>query len=309
MPDHLRHKPSADRLREFLAVAEAGNISEAARKLGLPRATLSRRMAGLEAALGIRLLLRRTTQVTLTHAGEELRQRAARLVADEDAAWDAVRRMDDTPRGLLRVSVTGPYFADLFAEFLQEFPEVRLEVQSTTQHVDLLSHGVDVALRIGPVRDPDLIVRHLHTDRLIAVASPEYLQRRGQLTTPDELTQHACLLGISGNWSPLTEWPLSRGGTVTVAGPLAANEIEHRKRAAMAGLGIALIASAVVSEELQDGRLVPVLEQEIGAELPVNLVYADREYMDPKIRAFIDRAVPVIQTQMPKPWDGLKPRT
>ena len=176
-PAHFGHRPSLDRLREFLEVTRAGSISGAARRLGLPRATLSRRIASLEADLGVRLLIRRTTRLALTRAGEELLKRAQRVVVDADAAWEAVRRLDDVPRGLLRVSVTGPYLLRLFTDFLRDFPEVILEVQSTTRHVDLLAEGVDVAMRIGPIRDQDLIARLVHVDRLMVVASPDYRMR------------------------------------------------------------------------------------------------------------------------------------
>lgn len=107
IPAHTGHMPSIDRMREFLEIAKVGSISAAARNLGIPRATLSRRMSAMEASLGVRLMLRRTTRLALTQGGEELVRRARRIVADADEAWDAVRRLDDTPRGLLRVSVSG----------------------------------------------------------------------------------------------------------------------------------------------------------------------------------------------------------
>ena len=300
---HSDHNPSVDRMREFLAITEAGSISEAARVLVLPRATLSRRLAALEADLGTRLLIRRTTRLALTHAGEELCKRATRIVADADAAWDAVRRLDDTPRGLLRVSVTGPYFLDLFIRFLRDFPEVRVQVQSTPRHVDLLAEGVDVALRIGPVRDQDLIARRLHTDRLIVVASPTYLEKTGIPRNAKALTQHNCIGGVFGDWTPNAKWPLWKGGDISVSGRLSANDIALVRAAAIEGLGFALIASAVVAEDVRAGRLVPVLLDEVGAEMPVSLVYADREFIDPKVREFVDRAAETIEREMPKPLD------
>ena len=300
-PAHLSHRPSLDRLREFLEVTRAGSISEAARRLGLPRATLSRRIASLEADLGIRLLIRRTTRLALTRPGEELLKRAQRVVVDADAAWEAVRRLDDIPRGLLRVSVTGPYLLRLFTDFLRAFPDVILEVQSTTRHVDLLAEGVDVAMRIGPIRDQDLIARQVHSDRLIVVASPDYLGRAGVPERASDLSRHECIVGFSGEWAPNPRWPLWRGGTVPVAGRLSANEIEHIRGAAIEGIGCALVASAVVAEDVGKGRLVPVLEDEVGAELPVSLVYADRKFIDPKVREFVDRAARVIASEMPRP--------
>lgn len=291
-------------MREFLSVIQAGSISEAARVSGIPRATLSRRIAALEADLGTRLIVRRTTRLALTHAGVELFKRAERIIADADAAWDSVRRLDGTPRGLLRVSVAGAHFPKLFTTFLREFPEVKLEVQSTTRHVDLLAEGVDVAMRIGPVKDQDLIARIIHTDKLIVVAAPDYLASASSLSKASDLRNHSCLLGFAGEWASNKKWPLRSGGAIAVDGRLAANDISLLRQACLDGLGCALIASAVVAEDIETGRLVPVLLDEIGTELPISLVYLDREYIDPKVREFVDRAVDIIAREMPKPWRG-----
>jgi len=289
-------------MREFLEVTRAGSITAAAKALGLPRATLSRRMSGLEASLGVRLILRRTTRLALTQAGEELRLRAQRIVDDADAAWAAVRRLDDTPRGLLRVSITGPYFLGLFTKFLSDFPEVRLEVQSTTRHVDLLAEGIDVAIRIGPITDQNLIARRLHTDHLLVVASPQYLNTRGVPRSAAQLAEHDCVVGFAGEWTPSRAWPLWNGGHVSVAGRLSANEVALLHEAALDGLGLALMPSAVAAESLYAGRLTPVLPNEIGAEIPVSLVHTDREFVEPRVRHFVDRAIDVISREMPKPF-------
>lgn len=294
--------PSVDRMKEFLEVVRAGSISAAARHTGLPRATLSRRLTGLEADLGVRLFHRRTTRLVLTGAGEELARRAARIVEDAHAAWAAVQRLDDVPRGLLRVSVTGPHFLSLFTDFLKDFPEVQLEVQSTTRHVDLLSEGVDVAVRIGKISDHNLIARRLHSDRSVVVASPDYLKRHGTPETSEDLAAHDCIVGFAGDWSPGRVWPLLEGGFVRVKGRLAANEIGLMRQAALDGLGLALLPSAIIAEELHDTRLIAILMDQVGAELPVSLVFADREFVDPKIREFVDRAVQAIASEMPRPF-------
>lgn len=292
-------------MREFLEVVRSGSISAASREFGLPRATLSRRMSGLEADLGVRLMHRRTNRLVLTAAGEELRRCASRVVSEANATWVAVRRLDDVPRGLLRVSVTGAHFPELFNAFLREFPEVQLEVQSTTRHVDLLAEGVDVAVRIGDISDSNLIARRIHADRLMAVAAPSYLEAHREPQRADELAHHDCIVGFAGNWAPSRSWPLMDGGKVTVHGRFATNEIELVRTAALEGLGIALLPSAVVAGDLEDGNLAGVLIEVVGKELPVSIVYADREFIDPKVRAFIDRAAEVVLNEMPKPYHGL----
>ena len=294
--------PSVDRMREFLEIANCRSISAAARLLNVPRATLSRRLSGLEADLGVRLMHRRTTKLTLTEAGEELRLRAVKIIADADAAWSAVQRLDDTPRGLLRVSLTGAHFKQLFIDFLCDFPEVKLEVLSTTRHVDLIAEGVDVAMRIGPVRDQNLIAKRIRSDRLLAVATPGYLEWRGIPESTADLDGHNCIVGFAGDWFPSRSWPLLTGGTVPVSGRLAANELDLVKTSAVEGHGIALLPSAAAADELESGQLVPVLPELIGAEIPVSLVYADREFLDPKVRVFVDRAAEVMLRELPAPF-------
>lgn len=282
--------PSADRLGEFAAVVEAGSISSAARQLDLPRASLSRRITKLEATLGVRLLHRGTRRLVLTPAGEELYQRARRIVADAEAAWAAVRRLDGVPRGLLRVTVTGPIDRALVVGFLRDYPEIQLEVRHTTRVVDLVAEGIDVALRFGEVKDPNLVVRRLWSDRSVVVGSPEYLASAGAPTAASDLARHECLVAFAGEWAPQREWPLRGGGSVTVGGRLRCNDIGLLLDAAVAGLGLALLPSGLARRHVDAGSLVSLLEDEVGAEIPASLVYADREYIEPKVRAFIDRA-------------------
>lgn len=297
--------PSTDRLQEFTEIVASGSISGAARALGLPRATLSRRLSALEAELSVRLLHRGTRRLVLTPAGEELYRRACRIVADVEEAWATVRRLDDIPRGLLRVSVSGVSWSKLFIDFLQEYPEVQLEVRATTRHVDLVAEGVDVAVRFGEVKDPNLIVRRLFTDRLIVVGSPAYLELRGRPRRAADLSQHDCIVGFAGEWAPSHTWPLRAGGTVRVGGRLAGNHIGLMRAAARGDLGLALLPSGVIASDLDTGGLVAVLEDTVGADTPVNIVYTDREYIEPKVRAFVDRAVQVLPATLSAPYPEL----
>lgn len=286
--------PSPERLGEFAAVVAKGSISAAARSLGLPRATLSRRLSGLEEELGVRLLHRTSRRMVLTPAGEELHRRARRLVADADEAWAAVRRLDDVPRGLLRVSGTTAFLNQLVVAFLEEFPEVQVEVRSTTRHVDLVGEGVDVALRFGEVRDPNLIVRKVAAGRRRVVGAPAYLERHGTPSSAHDLAHHTCLLGFGGAFGPERRWPLVAGGDVEVGGRLAANDIGVLAAAARAGIGLALLPDAAVADSVRSGELVVVLDGVVEADASVNLVYADREFIDPKVRVFVDRAAALL---------------
>lgn len=290
--------PGNDRLTEFSAVVAAGSVSAAARVLGLPRATLSRRMTALESELGVRLLHRSTRRLVLTPAGEELDRRARRIVADAQEAWNAVRRLDDVPRGLLRVSAHTQMLADLFVSFLQEFPEVEIEVRSTTRQVDLIQEGVDVAVRFGPVKDPSLVVRRVATGRRVVVGTRAYLAEHGRPSKPGQLSDHKCIVDFAGDALPSRTWPLLAGGSVQVKGRLAANDVGLALRTAKAGLGLALIPEAMITTEIASGELVTVLKDSVGADASLNVVYADREYVEPKVRAFVDRAVAFLSSRL-----------
>lgn len=292
MSTEITDSPSADRLREFVLVLETGSISSASRRLGLPRATLSRRLSTLESDLGVRLLHRGTRRLVPTPAGEQLYARARRIVIDTDEAWAATRRLDDTPRGLLRVSTNvTTNNRSLFADFARDYPEVRLEVTASDRHVDLVAEGIDVAIRGGEIKDHQLIARRLFTDRSVAVASPDYLRRKGTPRDAHDLVDHDLIVGFGGTSVPSRTWPVWGGGEVKIPHRHASSDMHLRIEWALAGLGIAMAPKGVVGRDVGANRLAHVLEDELGAPAPLSLVYVDREFQAPQVRVFIEHAI------------------
>lgn len=284
--------PSTDRLHEFVAVVDAGSISAAARALGLPRATLSRRLSGLEDELGVRLLHRETRRLVLTHAGEQLIGRARRLVEASTEAWQAVRRLDDTPRGRLRVSVPpSGLLHRALVDFAAAHPAIELQVVATPRHVDLIAEGVDVALRFGAALDPGLIARRLWADRLSVAASPGWLDRRGRPDAPADLAGCPGVVGFAEGGRPRSTWPLRGGGAIDVAGHFVSNDLSLRLQAALAGLGPALLPDPLTAPYRATGQLERVLPEQVGATTAVTLVYVERAFLLPQVRAFIDHTV------------------
>ncbi len=277
---------------EFVAIVDHGSVTGAAETLGLPRPTVSKRLARLEERLGVRLLHRTTRRMKLTPQGELLYERARRVVHSVRVAEAAVQRLDDVPRGLLRVlippHVPVPTFTRWLAEFLQAYPEVTLDVVGTDEHIDLVAEGFDVALRYGEIEDTSLVSRTLVVNSEIAVASPDYLETRGVPTTAADLADHDCIVGYSGNNVPNPRWPLVGGGSTTVRGRLMTNQTGLGVEAARRGLGIALAIDRAAKDLLDRGELVWVLPEIIGRRDDARLVYPDREFLDPKVRAFID---------------------
>jgi len=285
--------PSLDWLREFVAIVDAGSVSEAARTLQIQRTSLSRRLTALETELGVRLMHRQTRRLVLTPAGEELYGRASRVVLEAHAAIEAIRLLDDVPRGSLRVSVPDERMAqaDLFVSFAEEFPSVRLQVSLTPRHVDLVAEGIDVAIRFGRISNESLVVHHLWSTHSMPVASPAYLQRRGIPRDAEALIEHDCIVGFGGGANPVRTWPLLNGGSTPVSARFATSGLGLTISAAERGLGLALLPRRAVHRQLREGSLVSVLEDIVGSETPLNLVFVDREFMPPPMRLFIDRAI------------------
>ena len=277
---------------EFVAIVDHGSVTGAADTLGLPRPTVSKRLARLEARLGVRLLHRTTRRMKLTQQGELLYERARRVVHAVRVAEAAVQRVDAVPRGLLRVLVPAHVpestFAQWLAELVEAYPQVSLDVVATDEHVDLVAEGFDVALRYGEIEDTSLVSRTLVVNAEIAVASPTYLASRGAPRTEADLADHDCIVGYGGGNVPNPRWPLLTGGTTTVAGTLRTNHPGLSLEAAKRGLGIALVVDRAAQDALDRGELVRVLPEVIGRPDRVRLVYPDRELLDPKVRAFID---------------------
>ena len=153
-----------------------------------------------------------------------------------------------------------------------------------------MADQIDVALRGGVVRDPNLIARRLLRSDMLAVASPRYIGARGVPATPADLERHACLRGFLEGDRPATTWPLRDGGQVPVDGPFVTNDLVALLGAAIHGLGIALIPRALSQPELDSGSLVGVLDGVVGIDVSLSLVWVEREFLDPKVRAFIDMA-------------------
>mgnify|MGYP002631710664 CR=1 FL=1 len=285
---------AASGFEEFVAVARAGSVSAAARTLGVPRASLSRRLSGLEERLGVLLLHRSTRRLVLTDAGQELFRRATRIVDQTRDALDAVQRLDGVPRGLLKVSIPpdgGERFAELIATYIGRYPEVEVEVLATARHVDLVAEGVDVAVRAGRVIDNSLVGRRLPGTQLVAVASPEYLARRGAPQSVADLADHDCILGFLRGERPARTWPLTDGGQVEVRGRISTNGLLLAIHLCKLGQGIAILPASIIWQELVEGRLVRVLPDHIGTQGSIMVVYPEREFLDPKVRAFVDCVV------------------
>jgi len=277
-------------LLAFVRVVDARSFSRAAIELGVPRATIGRRLGRLEQRLGARLLRRTTRSLSLTDAGEVF-YRQARIALDALAqAQASVRNTSQVMRGDLRVSVppvSDDRLPEIITSFAKAHPDVRLQVDSSTRMVDLLREGYDLALRASMELPPGLVARTIQRDKVIAVASPEYLAKYGTPRTVKDLRKHRCLTGFARGELPQSKWRIGRG-EVHVESAFSSNDIWLLREAALRGVGIALLPTFLISDVLETGALVQVLRGLVEAENRVAVVYPEREFVPPHVRAFID---------------------
>lgn len=290
---------TAEGFEEFVAIVDCGSVSGAAEALGLPRATISRRLARLEERLAVRLLHRTTRRMKMSPQGEVLYPKARRVVLEAKEAESSVRRLDGVPRGLLRISIPvgapPTLFAEWIGEFQEEYPQVSLEMVASSTYVDLVSEGFDLALRTETGNDSSLIARTLTRNVRVAVATPAYLKKWGTPESAEALDRHNCILGYTTGNCPERHWPLLDGGSVTVSGTIATNQMSLRLEAAKRSLGVTLAFESLAEDALRSGALVPVLPDVVGRKEVVCLVYPEREFLEPKVRAFVDFLPPRIE--------------
>src|SRR5215468_8796544 len=184
--------PDLNAMVVFAAVADTGSFTAAARYLAMPKSTVSRKVGELEKRLGARLIQRTTRRLSLTDIGRVYSEHCARIGREADEADLAIQQMQATPRGLLRITAPPSFqtLGQIAAEFLKRYPDVRIEVVCTERHVDLVAEGFDVAVRVGPLTDSNLIARKLAEVKQVLVAAPGYLRRRRRPRGPMDLREH-----------------------------------------------------------------------------------------------------------------------
>lgn len=280
-------------MRAFAKVAETGNFSSAARLLGRSKAVVSKQIAMLEAALGVQLLARTTRQVRLTEVGRGYFERCAQVLAELDDLESNVQQSQSSPRGVLRVA--GPQtFAELhlsaaIREFLLRYPELKVELVLTDRIVDLVDHGFDVAIRVGQLEDSSLLARRLASSSIVTCASPAYLAQHGVPITPEQLSSHELVL--DANLRQPGTWRFRRGSravNVRVSGRLQVNSAVMVRHLVVGGAGIGLCPEFVVRDDLEAGRLVPLLEEFSGYDLGIYAVYPHTRHVPSRVRVFVD---------------------
>ncbi len=292
----------------FVRCVEEGSFSAAARALDMTPSAISKQIRRLEDRLGARLFNRTTRRISLTEVGRDFYDRCSRIMADIEAAEEAVSSLQDRVRGTLRVTATAAFargeILPRINHFLEKYPELNLELELTDRAVDLVEEGVDVAVMLQEqVDDPSLVSRKLAVNRRIIVASPEYIARHGEPDTPEDLLKHNCLTMY--NLARFNDWEFDVGSNgrqvIHVSGNFRANTAGALFEAALAGVGLARLSTWLVAPKIREGRLVHVLPDYTHEVSAYYVLFPQGRHLSRKVRAFVDFLVDEF-TPVP-PWE------
>jgi DNA-binding transcriptional LysR family regulator len=282
-------------LRSFVEVVESGGFNRAARRLGVSKSIVSRRIARMEAELGTRLLSRTTRGISPTEAGLEFKLRSERILAEFDEAREAVAQQAGEVAGRLRLSAPLAFgvrhIAPVLADLAKRHPRLELDVSYSDRLVDLIAERFDAAIRIGLLRDSSLVARRIAPARSVIVASADYLARKGRPAAPEDLMAHDCLIYTG---SVAADWQFRSGKrTISVRphGRLRSDSGEAVVAWSIAGLGIAEAPTFIVSDAIERGALEPLLLDYPTLEFGIYAVRPPGSYVPGKVRVLIDTLV------------------
>ncbi len=276
-------------LNAFRTVIEAKSFNGAAKQLGASTAAISRRVSALEHALGVKLLHRTTRKLDPTQAGIQFYEDVQNMFCTLEEAEDRVRQGRETIKGNLRIAAPASFgvhcIAPLIPKFLKRYPDIKAQLHLEDRLTDLVAEGIDVAIRIGSLKDSSLIATRISSVPKVFCASPEYLKFRGEPKKPEELATHSCL-----HYSLLSKKEEWHFGTreIEISGPLSTNNGEVLKEAAIQGVGITMLPTFIVQDALQDGRLKSILPSYCPEPFGLYAVRLSRYFTPARVRLFID---------------------
>jgi DNA-binding transcriptional LysR family regulator len=287
----------------FTSVVQAGSFTAAAKTLGMPKSTVSRKVSDLEERLNARLLQRTTRKLSLTDAGRTYFEYGVRVVAEIEAAERAVASLQDQPRGLLRVTtgLNPSWLGDIVADYMKRNPEVQVEILCTGRLVDLVEERFDLGIRAGALTDSSLVARRLGSVTWFLAATPAYLKKRRRPRAPEDLKQHDCLLFGAG--STIVNVRLDRGEEsvqVPITARLVVSDFDILYAATTAGLGIGLLPAFHCIDDLRTRRLEPVLRDWNPPPTPIHAVYPTARHLSAKVKSFVEH---LQQRMTPPPWE------
>jgi len=285
-----------DGVAVFVGLINAGSFTAAAHALGHSTSYVSKAVTRLEKRLGSRLLNRTTRTISLTDAGRAYYERCSQIVIDAENAERSINQLQEKPGGLLRInapaSFGSKYLLNILSQFMHRYPEVKLEVEFNDRLIDVVAEGYDVVIRVGEIKDSNLVARKFTSSRGVVVASPDYLERKGCPKRAEDLAQHDC---IAYSLLPTpTQWVFYKDGvrTSVMVDPRAmCNSAEIEVAMVVEGIGITRLPLFTCEQEVANGDLQIILDNYDQLKLDVYAVYPHRQYLTAKVRAFVDYVV------------------
>jgi LysR family transcriptional regulator for bpeEF and oprC len=279
----------------FVRVVETGGIARAAESLRIPKATATTLIQRLEASLGTKLLNRTTRRVSVTPDGAAYYTRAAAILAEVKEAEEALAQRSAAPHGRVRVDaptlVARSVIVPALPGFFARYPEIELALACNERHFDLVAEGIDCALWIGEVDDPNLVARRVGFLYFVTCAAPSYISAHGSPAHPSELARHRCINHFSPSSGATVEWVFSKDGERVQAvfpGNLALEDENSYVSAAEAGLGIAQMPAFVVKDAMEHGTLDLILPDWLPEPSPLHVVYPQSRHLSRRVRVFVD---------------------
>lgn len=277
----------------FAHVVKVRSFSEAARRLNVSKSRVSKAIARLEGELGVRLLHRSTRSLSLTDVGEAYFEHCDRILEELGQADTTISRLHQEPRGKLKISApvafSTMHVASALPDFMSRYPDLSIDLTISDRLVDLADEGYDIALRITWEPGQNLVARQLAPIRRKICASPSYLARRGVPLTPQDLSKHNCLDYTFMNTQGVWHLADSDGDlAIPVSGTLRINDDEALSQAVLGGLGLAVLPTFIVGKNLQEGRLIEVLQGHVPTDRFIYAVHLPNRHLPLKVRAFIE---------------------
>lgn len=280
-------------MRVFLQVARLGSFSAAAEQLHMSKAMVSKHISYLEEHLNVRLLNRTTRHISLTEYGIMYRDRVDVILEELEQTEQAVTQMSAEPGGTLRIMAPNSFgsfhLTRAIAQYRKKYPKVNIDLMFTTGTPDFIGEALDLAIRIGQLKDSNQVARKLSQSRLVVCGSPDYLNKQGTPAEPEDLLTHNCL--VYSPRSPLGAWPFTTASgpiTVRVKGDVKANQADALRIAAIRGCGLVQLPTYMVGLDLKAGRLKLVLEEFEPPARPIYAVYLHRYNLSAKVSTFVD---------------------
>ncbi|MEK2644894.1 LysR family transcriptional regulator [Bdellovibrio sp. BCCA] len=280
----------------FVKVVQVGSFHQAAKQLDMPNSTVSAKVSSLEKRLGVTLLHRTTRKLQVTEAGQAFFNRSLNAIQELQGAEEEVTSNQGEPQGLLRITAPSALgsslLPDVVAKCLSKYPKIQVELIFADRIVDLISEGVDLAIRAGELSDSSLVAKKLGVGYFAPFASASYLKNHGTPLHPKELREHSCL-----QFSPLgkEKWELVNKNknkvTVSLSGRLIADDLNVIKDLVLAGEGIALLPTFICEMETKKNKLVRILPDWRSDVRPISFVYPPQKFVNPKLKAFMNLAI------------------